>query len=589
MTETVIGSHTILTDFDHHFRVLAGPGAGKTYWLVNHVRNVIRKSRRISPSSYVACISYTNVAVNEIMRGLGRSAERADVSTIHSFLYRNIVRPYVHLLIDESGKPLVNHALLDGHDEHRPTIPAVRGWLESVSSRMNFFANLHEIFAYLKSLTWQRDDTSATWSLKPLGRVPPVKYLPTSKLGSYKSFYWREGVIDHDDVLYFAYRLLEEYPRILEFLSMRFPYLFIDEFQDTNPIQTQVVKWLAGHNTFVGVIGDFEQSIYGFNGAKPEDFKKFSLPGHTDYIIRDNWRSTDSIIRILNHVRGDNVRQKGLRQVSGEPVRTYVGEVETSISLLKRQLSPGEQLVVLARRNDEASRLRRLISTSIDDLWDQLSRIDADRCHFLEHLISASELAILHQYSLALTKLLRGIRVSKGLLKKPFKLGRTTTHLECRGLAVSLLHYLVDSYSQFRQSHVLDVYQQVSNHLSKTIDGLSLTTVKPGRFCEFAASTTCEMLADALRLQDETRCTRTIHQAKSAEFGNVLVCLGKKAQLDHILQPIKKRSDKEAEERRIIYVALSRARDRLFISIPELLEGDEKRLEELGFEVVHAD
>ena len=95
---------------------------------------------------------------------------------------------------------------------------------------------------------------------------------------AYKSLYWKEGIIDHEDVLYFAHRILFENPAIRSFLASRFPYVFIDEFQDTLAIQAQFVKWLASEGTIVGVIGDAEQSIYGFVGATPEHFRQFALP-----------------------------------------------------------------------------------------------------------------------------------------------------------------------------------------------------------------------------------------------------------------------------------------------------------------------
>jgi DNA helicase-2/ATP-dependent DNA helicase PcrA len=588
---TLIDSNTVLADFDHHFRVFAGPGAGKTYWLVKHISNVIRASKRIPPCAYVACISYTNVAVGEIIKGLNRSAESAELSTIHSFLYKNVVKPYLHLLKDVSGHPLVNHAVVDGHDEHRPTFSAVKAWLESIGPKFPncLYKNQHEIFDYLKSLSWQRDDADGQWFLRPLRWVRPVKYLPTTKLDSYKSYYWCDGIIDHDDVLYFAYRILDEYPTVREFLSARFPYLFIDEFQDTNPVQTQFVKWIAEHHTLVGVIGDIEQSIYGFQGAQPEDFSNFSLPGQVDYVIHDNRRSTDSIIRLLNHVRRDGIEQKGLRQTGGEAVTMYVGNIETIVPQLCAQLFPDDQMVVLSRTNNEASKIRRLASSPGNDLWDQLEKVDPKRCYFLEHLLASGELAKLGHYSLAIGKIIRGIRISKGMLKDPLKLAKSITELECRGLAVSLLHFILSRYAELRASSLSDAYKGISDHLGATIAGLSLMAFKSGKFREFADSVTYGMLVDVLRLPDETRLIRTIHQAKSSEFNNVLVSLRDQKQLEHLLNPGKKKGKPEAEEKRITYVALSRARDNLLISIPELSEDDQQRLEELGIRVVRLD
>jgi len=528
------------------------------------------------------------VAADEIRRRLDQSSDRVEVGTIHSFLYHNVVKPYLYLLKDESGNPLVNWALVDGHDEHRPTFSAVNSWLVSIGKTIKSVGTIPEIFDTLKSVKWGRDQATGEWTLRPSKWKRP-KYFPTTKLDVYKLFYWSRGIIDHDDILYFSYHILEQFPLISEFLSFRFPYVFIDEFQDTNPVQTQVVRWLAEYHTLVGVIGDPEQSIYVFQGAKVDDFREFQLPGHVDYLIDDNRRSTDSIIQLLNHVRGDNVEQEGLRKETGKPVRLYVGDTVTVASRLQGEVLPAEQLIILTRRNAEASRIRRQSSSALDGLWNELARMDPDRCHFLEHLIAAGELALLGQYALALAKMVRGIRLSNGYLRKPLKIDRGLTPLQRRGLAVSLMHLLVDTHVDIRECVLANAYKQVSEHLSATMDGLSLVGMRKGEFQTFAQSTTYGMLADALRLPDETRATRTIHQAKSAEFSSVLVSFADRQQLDHILDPKKKRGVKDAEEKRITYVALSRARDSLSISIPHLSEKAQDELTALSVEVIRLD
>ena len=96
--QMTISSDDVLDNYDCHFRVSAGPGAGKTYWLTNHIRNVVRRSQRLSATRYIACISYTNVAADEIRERLGDYANRVEISTIHAFLYKFIVKPYLHVV-----------------------------------------------------------------------------------------------------------------------------------------------------------------------------------------------------------------------------------------------------------------------------------------------------------------------------------------------------------------------------------------------------------------------------------------------------------------------------------------------------------
>jgi len=203
-----IDSGTLLPCIDQHFRVMAGPGAGKTHWLVKHIQHVIANSKCLSPVSRIACISYTNVAVNEIVSRLGSVATRVDVSTIHSFLYRSVVRPYLHLLHDEDGMPLVAFAAVDGHDEHHPSYTKLNQWLRDIGhSRIlqTTFKNQCDLLQNkLRTLVWRRSATKGVWEITPrttdrMGKM--LNAICTSPhLIAYKRLYWNEGILDHEDI-----------------------------------------------------------------------------------------------------------------------------------------------------------------------------------------------------------------------------------------------------------------------------------------------------------------------------------------------------------------------------------------------------
>ncbi len=82
-------------NIEHHFKVNAGPGAGKTTWLINHIKNVVQHSGRLRKVKKIACITYTNIAVEKILSNLREACENVEVSTIHAFLYKHIVKPYI--------------------------------------------------------------------------------------------------------------------------------------------------------------------------------------------------------------------------------------------------------------------------------------------------------------------------------------------------------------------------------------------------------------------------------------------------------------------------------------------------------------
>jgi DNA helicase-2/ATP-dependent DNA helicase PcrA len=95
---------TSLIDIERDFKIYAGPGSGKTTWLVSHLENVLEKSKRLGKTGRIACITYTNVAAEELISRLQCNKDRFDISTIHSFLYRNIIKPFsYHIEKDDQG------------------------------------------------------------------------------------------------------------------------------------------------------------------------------------------------------------------------------------------------------------------------------------------------------------------------------------------------------------------------------------------------------------------------------------------------------------------------------------------------------
>ena len=108
-----------------------------------------------------------------------------------------------------------------------------------------------------------------------------------------------------DDILYFSQILLSRYPNIYTLIKARYPYIFVDEFQDTIPFVIDLLAKLGNEGIIVGVVGDKAQSIYDFLGATVQQFDSFTVPEMQEYEIRGNRRSTKQIIDLLNIVRTD--------------------------------------------------------------------------------------------------------------------------------------------------------------------------------------------------------------------------------------------------------------------------------------------
>jgi len=466
---TIISSNDVIA-FDSHIKISAGPGAGKTTWLAHQIAHVAKHSRRLHKASKIVCISYTNAASEALRNKLGQCADIVETSTIHSFLFSNVVRPYLHMLKDENGQCIAAHALVQNHYEPNPTYKRVDEWLTEVNIRNKATVNNSTACTYIKKALWQRD-CDGTWKCAPIKWTSRPNYMPTTKLNIYKELLWKKGIIEHDDVLYLAYQILEKYPCLADHFGAKFPYIYVDEFQDTDPRQTQILKWIAQSGfCYIGVIGDAEQAIFGFCGANREDFATFSLPGLKEYVIEDNRRSTNNIIAILNNARNDGLKQRGLRNEDGSHVSVLVGDICKAYEKVM-----GLNPVMLARNNEDADLLRTkdFIKNNEQNPWVQLEAIDLDRYLFLKAGIEAFILLQSGKPDSSVRKFLDGFRVRKGISNILTNAPYITDVLK-RALALTILCSLKEKYDALRGRPFLETYNELGSRITGLLPGTIL-------------------------------------------------------------------------------------------------------------------
>ncbi len=134
----------------------------------------------------------------------------------------------------------------------------------------------------------------------------------------------------HEDVLYFSYLILSRSPRIVEFIRGKFPYIFIDEFQDTTEIQTWIIEKITETDTKVGIVGDIAQYISKFTGAKRTDFINFKRDNASEFKLNQNHRSTKRIVDFLNILRPDINQEYGQDKPDGTYVKVLVGTIQAA-------------------------------------------------------------------------------------------------------------------------------------------------------------------------------------------------------------------------------------------------------------------
>jgi DNA helicase-2/ATP-dependent DNA helicase PcrA len=554
MPITTINSNVIIPDIENHFKVSAGPGAGKTYWLVNHIKNVLHNSSRLFRTKKIACITYTNIAVETILKRLGTSSNQVEVSTIHSFLYKNIVKPYASFIATENS---LNISEMNGHDDTvLSRYSFLNDWkIRTGQQRIRDDKTVFDAFANLK---WKLENNE----LKIKTDYPFKANGYSIKNDSYfefKKMMWEKGLVHHDDVLYFSFQIVNKHPFVLNILNAKFPYIFIDEFQDSNPIQVEIVKKLGMQESKIGVIGDVAQSIYKFQGADYTQFLTFSLPNIKEYILNENRRSSNEIIDTLNYIRND-INQVKFRNVSFPKPIIFVGDMTLALRAAKVKCN-NEKVYTLSRNNITSNAMKAEINSFGLDykLLEKLKNVDSNtkRSNLIYSSIKAIAFAKENKFKDAIHE-----------LEKLFNY--KNDKIQGKKKALKYISLYLNKYSEYENSSLLKFASFIRENLVP-----DLTRFSAGGIKTFYEDNTFKKLFLCVSIPEDMSLHKTIHKAKGDEFDNILLVLTEERDINFLIE----RNLLLNEEHRINYVAVSRARNRLFICVPTLSAGTQTNLQ----------
>lgn len=270
------------------FTVVAGAGSGKTTSLVKALQHVVttRGEELRARAQRIACVTYTETAAQEIHEDV-RNSPLAAVSTIHSFLW-SVVRPFQR---------------------------DIKRWVESRISEK--IAALEEKQAHYSSRTKQTTkDKEAAALAKLRGQQAALPHVPrfTYSVGSD----YANGMLGHSDVLRMVPALILDRPLFAQLLASQFPFIFVDESQDTERSVVECLKHVAAHaqgRVCLGFFGDPMQRIYptGAGVVPPEE-------GWAEITKPENFRSTDTVLALVNAVRagGDDLVQEAPKRTGTE-------------------------------------------------------------------------------------------------------------------------------------------------------------------------------------------------------------------------------------------------------------------------------
>ncbi len=266
-------------------RVLAGAGSGKTRVLVHRIAWLIQVENA-SPHSILA-VTFTNKAAAEmrarIEQLLGINPAGMWVGTFHGLAHR-LLRAHWQ----EAGLP-ENFQILDSDDQLRLVKRVVR---EMGLDEQRWPPRQAQWF-----INGQKDEGNRPQNIQAGGDL----YLSTmvSVYQAYEDACARAGVVDFAELLLRSLDLWRDRPSLLEHYQRRFRHILVDEFQDTNAVQYAWLRFLGKGGESLMVVGDDDQSIYGWRGAKIENIQQFGddFAGTEDIRLEQNYRSTGTILR----------------------------------------------------------------------------------------------------------------------------------------------------------------------------------------------------------------------------------------------------------------------------------------------------
>lgn len=307
------------TNVNSHTRIIAGAGSGKTRVLTYRIAYLI-KELGIDPRKILA-ITFTNKAANEMKERvetiLDGTTLGSTICTIHSLCVR-ILREHIYLL----NYPRF-FVIMDTEDQ--------KSVLKDIYSEMGVDVKSISYSSMLSAISRYKYARKNEEQLLESAEGFIGETLKARIYGKYLAYQEKNMCLDFDDLLLKTVEIFEKYPVALELWQQRYQYIHVDEFQDVGEIEYKIVKYLSGNSNFVCVVGDPDQTIYSFRGANVNYIIDFD----TDYdnvktiYLNQNYRSTKKILNSANTLirHNQNRLEKDLfsNLEDGQNIVHYIG------------------------------------------------------------------------------------------------------------------------------------------------------------------------------------------------------------------------------------------------------------------------
>ena len=588
--------------------VLAGAGSGKTTVLVNRIAYIIEK-KHVSPYNIMA-ITFTNKAANEmkerIAKLIGDTARDMWVSTFHSACVR-ILRTNIDLIGYER-----DFVIYDTSD--------TKTVIKECLKELNLDEKAYAPKAVLSAIGKAKDNMQTPEIFEA---VNTNDYYLKTVSGIYKLYQKKlknNNALDFDDIVFYAVKILMENPDVLYRYQQKFKYILVDEYQDTNNVQYMLISLLAQGSRNICVVGDDDQSIYKFRGANIQNILGFEdeFPDAVTIKLEQNYRSTKNILDAANAVIANNKGRKGKAlwtdNTDGNKISLYTASNERSegeyiakkIEELVKDGAKYSDIAILYRTNAQSRVIEemflrwavpyrvlagmrfydrkeikdviaylRVISNPRDDV--SIKRIINEPKRSIGPTTMEKASAIASEKDISLFEVLKKAYDYPALLRASSKIEefvKLIEDLSVSAKSMKLEDFVVKMLNDTGYLPALQAEDTVENQtrIENIKEFMSVVQEFEKSGEEVTLSAFLEDLAlvadiDSYDADQDAVVMMTIHSAKGLEFNYVFLA-GMEDGLFPSARSTLEIEDLE-EERRLCYVALTRAKKRLFLTNTE--------------------
>jgi len=296
--------HTAVTNLDGAMMVIAGPGSGKTRVLTYRIAHLIKSGTN---AFQILALTFTNKAAKEMRNRIETIVESHEARNLWMGTFHSVFSKIFRFEAEKINYTS-NFTIYDTADS--------KSLIKSIIKEMGLDKDYYKPNIIQNRISTLKNNfiTPKDYSNSP-ELMQKDKIAKRDAFGNiyqkYNQRCFKSGAMDFDDLLLNTYHLLNEFPDVLHKYQNKFKYILVDEYQDTNHVQYLIIKKLAALNENICVVGDDAQSIYSFRGANIQNILNFKVdyPDFKTYKLEQNYRSTSNIVNLANSLITHNKKQ----------------------------------------------------------------------------------------------------------------------------------------------------------------------------------------------------------------------------------------------------------------------------------------